>query len=222
MTPIDVVALDDDRVARRGAPTVQSRAIGARLWLAPAGRRRRAEARSGAVRIHMGLAFGTGEHPTTALCLEWLERARRKAQTVLDYGCGSGVLAIAALALGARHALAVDNDPQAIAATNDERAPERRGRAACSSSRRKRCRRSSSDVLVANILAAPLVAAGAGVRASLRAGRRARAVGNSRTPSRAGRGGVRAVLRRLSRKLRATAGHASTASGGKRVNRENR
>jgi len=65
----------------------------------------------------MGLAFGTGEHPTTALCLEWLDENVRPGVRVLDYGCGSGILAIAALALGADQAWAVDNDPQALAAT---------------------------------------------------------------------------------------------------------
>ena len=65
----------------------------------------------------MGLAFGTGEHPTTALCLEWLERHFTSGTTLLDYGCGSGILALAALALGADRAFAVDNDGQALLAT---------------------------------------------------------------------------------------------------------
>jgi len=77
-----------------------------------------------------GLAFGTGTHPTTALCLEWLDSQTLQGKTVLDYGCGSGILAIAALLLGAERAIAVDNDPQALLATRDnaERngiAPER-------------------------------------------------------------------------------------------------
>lgn len=71
------------------------------------------------VRLNMGLAFGTGAHPTTALCLEWLDAHLTPGSRVIDYGCGSGVLALAALALGARHVLAVDNEPQALIATRD-------------------------------------------------------------------------------------------------------
>ena len=95
---------------------VGARPIGARLWLAPAGDTRVPEGRA-AVRINMGLAFGTGEHPTTSLCLDWLERHVDGGSTLLDYGCGTGVLALAALALGARRAFAVDNDNQALIAT---------------------------------------------------------------------------------------------------------
>jgi ribosomal protein L11 methyltransferase len=94
-----------------------ARPIGTRAWLAPA---EDASAPTGrtCIRLHMGLAFGTGEHPTTALCLEWLEAHVESDVTILDYGCGSGVLAIAALALGASRAFAVDNDPQALDATH--------------------------------------------------------------------------------------------------------
>lgn len=64
-----------------------------------------------------GLAFGTGTHQTTALCLEWLEQAPLQGKTVIDYGCGSGILAIAAILLGAKSVIGVDNDPQALTAT---------------------------------------------------------------------------------------------------------
>ncbi len=67
-----------------------------------------------------GLAFGTGTHSTTALCLEWLDKQKNLAnKTVIDYGCGSGILAIAAAKLGAKHIWAVDNDPQALEATEN-------------------------------------------------------------------------------------------------------
>jgi len=69
------------------------------------------------VRLHMGLAFGTGQHATTALCLQWLARNPPKALEVCDLGCGSGVLGIAAVMLGATSATAIDTDPQAVAAT---------------------------------------------------------------------------------------------------------
>lgn len=71
------------------------------------------------VRLDPGLAFGTGTHPTTALCLEWLDGQALAGKALIDYGCGSGVLAIAALKLGAAHATGIDNDPQAITASRD-------------------------------------------------------------------------------------------------------
>jgi ribosomal protein L11 methyltransferase len=97
---------------------IPAKRIGDRIWLAPAGDPA-GDPRLATVRLHMGLAFGTGEHPTTALCLEWLAAHFPKGASVLDYGCGSGVLALAALALGASRAWAVDNDPQALVATAD-------------------------------------------------------------------------------------------------------
>lgn len=66
-----------------------------------------------------GLAFGTGTHPTTALCMEWLDSLDLHGKTVIDYGCGSGILAVAALLLGAKEAWCVDNDPQALTATRN-------------------------------------------------------------------------------------------------------
>jgi ribosomal protein L11 methyltransferase len=109
-------ALEESAWAPNLAQTVKARAIGNRLWLAPADDGDAPNDRH-VIRINMGLAFGTGEHPTTALCLEWLERHAARGATVLDYGCGSGILALAALTLGARFAYAVDNDSQALIAT---------------------------------------------------------------------------------------------------------
>lgn len=71
------------------------------------------------VTLDPGLAFGTGTHPTTALCLEWLATRPLVDKTVIDFGCGSGILAIAAARLGARHIYAIDHDPQALQATRD-------------------------------------------------------------------------------------------------------
>ncbi len=114
---VTIEAFDDSAWERALAQTVKARAIGERLWLAPADDDHWPDDRLH-VRINMGLAFGTGEHPTTALCLEWLERHVTGGVTLLDYGCGSGILAIAALKLGARFAYAVDNDDQALTATS--------------------------------------------------------------------------------------------------------
>ncbi|MBC7983691.1 MAG: 50S ribosomal protein L11 methyltransferase, partial [Candidatus Obscuribacterales bacterium] len=98
--------------------------FGQRLWVCPGGMTPPAEllpAPQGPtlclIHLDPGLAFGTGTHPTTALCLEWLDSADLAGQRVIDYGCGSGILAIAALQLGAHHATGIDNDPQALVAT---------------------------------------------------------------------------------------------------------
>lgn len=151
-------ALDllEDSAWRAGLEqAVKPRAIGGRLWLAPA-ESREAPAGRACVHLHMGLAFGTGEHATTASCLEWLERHVASGTTMLDYGCGSGVLALAALALGARHAYAVDNDGQALTAT--------RANAALNGATRRLFVGTPDelpvvavDVLAANILAGTLV-----------------------------------------------------------------
>jgi len=89
--------------------------FGDRLWICPGD----TTAPDDAVVVHLdpGLAFGTGTHPTTALCLDWLDGLALDGRTVLDYGCGSGVLAIAAIKLGGHSATAMDIDPQAVTAT---------------------------------------------------------------------------------------------------------
>ncbi|KFN49203.1 50S ribosomal protein L11 methyltransferase [Arenimonas composti] len=94
--------------------------FGRRTWIVPWNMDPPAEARDGViVRLDPGLAFGSGTHPTTALCLQWLDSLVLRGKDVLDFGCGSGILALAALKLGARSAVGVDNDPQALAATFD-------------------------------------------------------------------------------------------------------
>lgn len=103
-----------------------------------------------------GLAFGTGTHPTTALCLEWLAKQDLKHELVIDYGCGSGILGIAALLLGAESAIGVDIDPQALQATKDNL--DRNG---LESDRLpvyfpEKTPEIEADTLIANILAGPL------------------------------------------------------------------
>ncbi len=87
-----------------------------KLWVCPTGQEQH-EANTVCLTLDPGLAFGTGTHPTTALCLEWLASHDLSDKVVIDYGCGSGILAIAAVLLGAKVAHAVDIDPQAITAT---------------------------------------------------------------------------------------------------------
>ncbi|MGN6313046.1 MAG: 50S ribosomal protein L11 methyltransferase [Rhodanobacteraceae bacterium] len=131
--------------------------FGRRLWIYPWNIEPPAdEAERVIVRLDPGLAFGTGTHPTTALCLEWLDGLPLAGKTLLDFGCGSGVLAIAALKLGTVHAIGVDNDPQALTASRDN--ARRNGvadrlalYAPDALPEIIRC-----DALVANILAGPL------------------------------------------------------------------
>jgi len=109
------------------------------------------------IRLDPGLAFGTGTHPTTALCLEWLDGQQLEGAQVLDFGCGSGILAIAALLLGAREAVGTDIDVQAIEASRDN--AQRNGIAdeKLALYLPEDMPAMQADVLVANILAGPLV-----------------------------------------------------------------
>ena len=95
--------------------------FGRRLWICPSCQTP-PDPEAVNIRLDPGLAFGTGAHPSTALCLEWLDSADLRGQTLLDYGCGSGILAIAAAKLGAQRVWAVDIDPQALMASDDNAA----------------------------------------------------------------------------------------------------
>lgn len=132
--------------------------VGERLLIAPSWHRDALLARDDLTGRHLieldpGLAFGTGSHPTTRMCLEWLDRQALTGRSVIDYGCGSGILAIAAGLLGAAPLLAVDIDPQAVVAAHDN---AQRNHIDLD------CRLASEsiggpfDVVLANILANPL------------------------------------------------------------------
>jgi ribosomal protein L11 methyltransferase len=128
--------------------------FGERLWICPGN----AEAEDDAVviRLDPGLAFGTGTHATTAMCLEWLDAAELQDRQLLDYGCGSGVLAIAALKLGCVSAHAMDIDVQAVTATRQNAAQNGvMDRLAITGSAADID--GEYDIVVANILAAPLI-----------------------------------------------------------------
>lgn len=129
------------------------------LWIYPNDK----EAQTGHCAIHLdpGLAFGTGTHATTRLCLQWLYRSLKERDgakmTVLDFGCGSGILAIAALRLGAAHALGIDVDPLAIESAQHNAA--RNGVGARMDTRFPPLQADERfDLVVANILAEPLIA----------------------------------------------------------------
>ena len=128
--------------------------FGRRLWICPGGME--CPAPDGViVNLDPGLAFGTGTHPTTALCLEWLDGHMPVAGPVVDYGCGSGVLAVAAARLGATRVLATDIDPQALQATRDNarRNAVEEAVATCEPGQLDDV---GAGVLLANILAGPL------------------------------------------------------------------
>jgi ribosomal protein L11 methyltransferase len=130
--------------------------FGARLWIYPGHVDPPADDNAVIVRLDPGLAFGTGTHATTALCLQALDGLELAERDVLDFGCGSGILAIAALKLGARTATAVDNDPQALTASADNAlrnaVAERMTLIAAADFRAH-----DYDIVVANILAQPLI-----------------------------------------------------------------
>jgi len=106
------------------------------------------------IQLDPGLAFGTGSHATTRLCLRWLEAHVRPDSSVLDYGCGSGILAIAALKLGAHAAFGVDVDPAAVAAARENAA---RNAVAARFVGSDVALERPADLVVANILANPLI-----------------------------------------------------------------
>jgi ribosomal protein L11 methyltransferase len=169
LDPPLIETLDDRAWEREWLRDFKPMRFGRRLWICPAGQVPTlgpGDDPSEVVRIDLdpGLAFGTGTHPTTRLCLEWLDAnlPGREPGTVLDYGCGSGVLAIAALMLGATQAAGVDIDPQALLASaqNAERNHVRLDLQLASDPDTDPQRNPSlrpADLVLANILAGPLV-----------------------------------------------------------------
>jgi ribosomal protein L11 methyltransferase len=129
--------------------------FGERLWICP-GDSSADDDNAVVVRLDPGLGFGTGTHPTTAMCLEWLDALSHGGTAMLDYGCGSGVLAIASLKLGCTSATGMDIDPQALTATAENAARNGVSRALAVVGSDAEIR-GSFDTVIANILAGPLV-----------------------------------------------------------------
>lgn len=126
-----------------------------KLWVCPTGQENH-EAGTVCLTLDPGLAFGTGTHPTTALCLEWLASHDLTDKIVIDYGCGSGILAVAAVLLGAKHAHAIDIDPQAItAALANAEKNQVVDKISCYLP--EQFNPLAADVVLANILAKPLI-----------------------------------------------------------------
>jgi ribosomal protein L11 methyltransferase len=130
--------------------------FGKRFWIVPGGMQIPFDPENIEIRLDPGLAFGTGTHPTTALCLEWLDGQDVNSRTVVDYGCGSGILGIAAALKGAGRVICVDNDPQALEATADNAARNAvSGIIQCHTP--QTYDRPEANVVMANILANPLI-----------------------------------------------------------------
>ena len=169
----DVSAALDAAIAAAGAPPIEAAStdrledadwvaltqrqfepmrVGERLWIVPTWHQA-PDASAINVVLDPGAAFGTGSHPTTRLCLAWLERNVRAGDTILDYGCGSGILAIAAMKLGAARAIAVDVDPLALGAA---RYNASRNAVALDVRDAQQDMAETARITVANILANPL------------------------------------------------------------------
>lgn len=142
--------------------------VSERLWIVPSWHESPDPAAINLI-LDPGMAFGTGSHPTTRLCLEWLERNVSEGCTVLDYGCGSGILAIAAARLGATHVAGVDIDPQAVDAAKAN--AERNGVTALFADSAAPVA-GEYDVVVANILSNPLRVLAPAICAHVRSGGR--------------------------------------------------
>lgn len=144
--------------------------FGRRLWVCPAGQRPNGPAPV-VLELDPGLAFGTGTHATTAMCLGWLDGAISGGERILDFGCGSGILGLAALKLGAAKATAFDIDPQALVATRENAAKNGL------SERIAVARRAGDvagpfDIVLANILSGPLIGLAPELAQRVRAGGR--------------------------------------------------
>ncbi len=167
----EIEHIEDQDWERSWMDNFQPMRFGQRLWIVPSWH---AAPEPEAVNLLLdpGLAFGTGTHPTTALCLEWLDGQDLNDCTVIDFGCGSGILAIAALLLGAPQAIGTDIDPQALEASRDNA-----GRNGIDPARfpvylPADMPQQPAEVVVANILAGPLVSLAPQITALVKAGGR--------------------------------------------------
>ncbi len=153
LPPFKMEAVEDKDWERAWMDDFQPMCFGDKLWIVPSWHQ---PPQADAVNILLdpGLAFGTGTHQTTALCLRWLDKADIKGKTVIDYGCGSGILGIAAALLGAERVIGVDTDPQALQATRDN---ARRNDVTIETYLPDACPQLQCDLLLANILAGPLI-----------------------------------------------------------------
>ena len=148
-------AVDDQEWERAWMEYYKPMKFADKLWVCPTDQEQN-EPGTVCLTLDPGLAFGTGTHPTTALCLEWLASHDLTDKTVIDYGCGSGILAVAAILLGAKVAHAVDIDPQAITATQSN-ALKNNVQDKINCYLPEQFTPLQADIVLANILAKPLI-----------------------------------------------------------------
>tara|TARA_B110000305_G_scaffold56931_1_gene62961 strand:- start:1152 stop:2045 length:894 start_codon:yes stop_codon:yes gene_type:complete len=148
--------LEDKDWERQWMDRFEPLQFGSRLWVCPSWKPV-PDPMAVNLMLDPGLAFGTGSHPTTALCLQWIAEQDWQGKTVIDYGCGSGILAIGTMLMGAERVLGVDNDTQALTATKDN--AQRNGIAAQAIPvfLPEDTPQEAVDVMLANILAGPLI-----------------------------------------------------------------
>lgn len=153
--PIKTEIVEDKDWEREWMDNFQPIQCGDRLWIVPSWLK---PPQPDAVNLKLdpGLAFGTGTHPTTFLCLQWLNDHIQSGEKVLDYGCGSGILGLAALLLGAEHMDGIDIDPQALTATDNNALTNSIETAHYRVTTEPTDLKSQYDIVVANILAGPL------------------------------------------------------------------
>ncbi len=152
-TRYDIDTVSDQDWVRLTQAQFTPQQITPRLWVVPTWHDI-VDANAINIRLDPGLAFGTGTHPTTRLCLRWLDACLKRGDTVIDYGCGSGILAVAAMMLGARRAEGVDIDEQALLAARHNAMQNQVSAAFYAAADDLK---SQADVVLANILANPLV-----------------------------------------------------------------
>lgn len=148
--------VEDKDWVREWMDTFKPMPFGQRLWICPSWLE---PEDPNAVNLNLdpGLAFGTGTHPTTALCLKWLDQAKLEGKTVMDFGCGSGILGIAAMLLGATRLYGIDIDPQAILASDENTQRNRVDSSVASFFLPEDAPEVQTDLVLANILSGPLV-----------------------------------------------------------------
>ena len=153
---VEVELLEDREWERAWMDDFQPMRFGQRLWICPSWH---TPPTDDAVNLMLdpGLAFGTGTHPTTALCLEWLDSAEVAGKEIIDYGCGSGILGLAALLLGAPHVIGVDMDPQALEASRENARRNNVATERLDLYLPEAAPETQADILLANILAQPLM-----------------------------------------------------------------
>ena len=157
---LEIEKIEDQAWERSWMDNFSAMQFGEKLWICPSWQEP-PDSSATNIMLDPGLAFGSGSHATTALCLQWLATQDLQGKDTVDYGCGSGILAIAAALLGAQSVQGVDNDPQAVLATNDncERNGLLPGRVGTflPAEYDSMSTPESVDILLANILAAPLL-----------------------------------------------------------------